>query len=70
MSAQEAARNPGLGVQETQVALLQAVPPASWEILAKPISPPRIREWLSRSNGNVCRRALASTGYKAWLLDE
>lgn len=70
VSAQEAVWKPGMGVQATRVALLQDLPPASWGILANPISPPRVRECLSRSNGNVCRRALASTGYKAWLLDE
>ena len=42
VSAQEAVRKPGLGVQATRVALLQDVPPASWGILANPISPPRV----------------------------
>lgn len=69
MSALAAARHPGQGVQETRVAL-QAVPPASWGILAKPIGPACVQEWLSRSNGNVRRRALALTGWKVWLLDD
>ncbi|MXQ85435.1 hypothetical protein E5288_WYG011288 [Bos mutus] len=42
VSAQEAVWKPGLGVQATRVALLQDVPPASWGILANPISPPRV----------------------------